>query len=264
VTFQLKDPALNLKDKLGFVAEKNVLKVAVNAPQTRPAVSPQGKATEELLREMESRIAGDSSTAAPAAAGAGASVAAPATRGTAGPAAVKAAGATAEVAPAAGGAAASGGLALGDLSGNQFFYSLATMVIALTIIVGGLYGVLLLYNRFLAGRLRRFTGAHSIRQVASFHIGPRQRIVVLDINDEVIACGVTPSQITYLTHLGGKGPVGRAPAGSEGGLPGADPSAGAKALGVLGQEPKPPAPSDPVHQFAEVLKQKVRSLKRIN
>jgi len=242
VSFLLKDSALNLKDKLGFKAEKNVLKVAVNAPEAKAAPSPQGQATQDLLREMESRITGGSDSGAT-------------TTGAA-------AGAASGVAAAADTASAPSTLALGDLGGNQFFYSLVTMVIALVIIVGGLYGVLYLYNRFLATRLRRFTGSHSIRQVASFHIGPRQRIVVLDINDEIIACGVTPAQITYLTHLGGKGPQGRVPAGGEGGLPNGE--AGSKIPGALPPELKQPAPTDPVHQFAEVLKQKVRSLKRIN
>ena len=243
VSFQLKDTSLNLKDKLGFTADKNVLKVAVNAPESKPAPSPQGQATQELLREMESRIAGGSAADSAGAMASGA-----------------AAGAVAAADPAA-----PASLALGDLSGTPFFYSLLTMVIALVIIVGGLYGVLYLYNRFLATRLRRFTGSHAIRQVASFHIGPRQRIVVLDINDEIIACGVTPNQITYLTHLGGKGPQGRLPVGGEGGgLPSGEGGPGTKASNALPPELRQPTPADPVHQFAEVLKQKVRSLKRIN
>ena len=255
VTFLLKDPAQNLKGKLAFTPEKNVLRVAVNAPESKPVSSPQGQAAQDLLKEMETRIAG--SSGGPAADGTGGTGGAPAA-------------AAADAAPPAtqmdGQAArrATGGLALGDLGGTQFFYSLVTMVIALVIIVAALYGVLYLYNRFLATRLRRFTGSHSIRQVASFHIGPRQRIVVLNINDEVIACGVTPSQITYLTHLGGKGQAGRMPGAAEGGPPGeGSAQSGSKALEGLPAELQP-ARSDPVHQFAEVLKQKVRSLKRIN
>jgi hypothetical protein len=239
VSFQLKDPGLNLKNKLAFTPDKKVLKVTVDAPAPRPApASPQGQASQDLLREMESRIAGG----AAAAEGAGMAAAPP---------------------PGASGSV----LALGDLGGTQFFYSLVTMVIALVIIVGALYGVLYLYNRFLASRLRRFTGSHAIRQVAAFHIGPRQRIVVLEINDELIACGVTPAQITYLTHLGGKGPVGRRLAGDAGGLPGTEGDAqagpGSKALQAVNGG-VPAGSADPVHQFAEVLKQKVRSLKRIN
>lgn len=236
VTFQLKDASQSLKDKLAFNSDKKTLRVSVNAPQQAAVTSPQGQATQSLLREMESRIAGGASAAAGG-----------------------------EAATAAAQEPSGGSLAMGDLGGSQFFYSLLTMVIALVIIVGGLYGLVYLYNRFLAARLRRFTGSHAIRQVASFHIGPRQRIVVLDINGEIIACGVTPSQITYLTHLGGQGPVGRK------GMPGEGaPSAGDAPGGAGLQAPAtgtadlPGAQGDPVHQFAEVLKQKVRSLKRIN
>jgi hypothetical protein len=123
---------------------------------------------------------------------------------------------------------------------------------------------------------------------------------VLDINGERIACGVTPGQITYQTHLGGKGHVGRAPGSGAGELPGPTAPAGAgpaapsepsarragaaarngggtptaRAEGTARMRSEgalPPAlvqeaglPGDPVHDFAEVLKQKVRSLKRIN
>ena len=145
------------------------------------------------------------------------------------------------------------------------------MVLGLVVIIGGLYGLLFLYNRFYQPRLRRLTGSQAITQVASFHIGPRQRIVVLEIKGEVVACGVTPNQITYLTHLGGNPERGNkapppipkelAKAVSEGGTE----AAGAED-GNLGGSDDASAErkNDPVHQFAQVLKQKVRSLKRIN
>jgi flagellar protein FliO/FliZ len=249
VTFRLKDPALRLKDRLGFQPKGKVLRVQVNLPKaedapaaaspgtagTAPPAARQGEAAApDLLREMEQRISG--------ATGGGAAVAA-------------AQGAEAGDAP----------LAFGGLSGGEFFYSLLSMVIALVIIIGALYGLLYLYNRYFAHRLRRFAGSHAIRQVASFHIGPRQRIVVVDINGELIACGVTPHQISYLTHLGGKGAIGRM------GIPSPDPAGKGSAGSTGGGTASPGLPAgkaearvDPVHQFAEVLKQKVRSLKRIN
>jgi hypothetical protein len=91
----------------------------------------------------------------------------------------------------------------------------------------------------------------------------------LEINGETIACGITPSQITFLTRLSGGAPPGTrrtaaaADAASEmpasiTGLPAPGPAAEIAAAGAG------PAKPDPVHQFAELLKQKVRSLKRIN
>jgi len=138
---------------------------------------------------------------------------------------------------------------------SNFFATLATMVVALVIMVGGLYGVLYLYKKYVHSRLARFAGTPAIQQIASFSIGPRQRIVILEINGEWIACGVTPSQITFLTRLSGAQHTADAEA------PAAVQSAAPESS--AGQAVQPAKP-DPVHQFAEVLKQKVRSLKRIN
>lgn len=235
VSFLLKDTRQSLKDKLAFSHEKNVLRLQVNAPPKPLPASAEAEATRDLLREMEQRIAGQPPS-----------------------------GTGSEGSPTPGRSPGSS-LTFGDLSGGQFFYSLATMVIALVIIVAALYGLLYVYNRYFATRLRRFTSSHSIRQVASFHIGPRQRIVVLDINGELIACGVTPNQISYLTHLGGKGAVGSQAAAVAAAISGHpandDPEGGLRAAAPTDLHP---VKGDPVHQFAEVLKQKVRSLKRIN
>ncbi len=238
-TFVLKDAALSLKDRLAFASEDNVLRLQVQLPPALAPASAEGREAQKLLREMEQRIGGpEARNAVPAAA-------------------------------QGGGAEGGGGMEFGQLAGGDFFSSLVSMVVALVVIIGALYGVLYLYNRFFATRLGRFTSSHAIRQVASFHIGPRQRVVVLDINGELIACGVTPNQISYLTHLGGKGPVARQAA-----------AAAAEGLAAQRRDEDAPAPGggtraapalaadaardDPVHQFAEVLKQKVRSLKRIN
>jgi len=247
VTFELKDSGMSLKDKLDISGEGRVLKLRVAAPSKRAAPSAAAQQGEDLLRQMEKRIAGQGEVAARPAAG------------------VATAAKDAETTE-------SGPLTMGDFTEGEFFSSLVSMVIALTVIIASLYGVLYLYNRFFAGRLRRFAGSHSIRQVASFHIGPRQRIVVLDINGEIVACGVTPGQISYLTHLDGKGPIGMRGAVQGGGNPqpglppanpGKDGQDHASAMEAAGQA-GPAIKADPVHQFAEVLKQRVRSLKRIN
>jgi flagellar protein FliO/FliZ len=153
-----------------------------------------------------------------------------------------------------------GQLAGGGLTEGDFFTSLATMVAALAVIILVLYGALFLYKRFLGGRLMKFTGGVAFKQVASFAVGPRQRIVILEINGEMMACGVTPSQITFLTRLDGAGvrrlAAGEAAEGAPAGTAGGNPLAPA--------QPAEPGKADPVHQFAELLKQKVRSLKRIN
>jgi flagellar biogenesis protein FliO len=236
VTFNLRDQGLDLKQKLSLIPEGKVLRVKLDGGVPVAALAATPDPAEKLLQQMENRIAGKKS------------------------------GTDAQPAASKGLGKPEAQLAFGDLAGGEFFYSLVSMVIALVIIVAALYGVLYLYNRFFAGRLRRLTGSHAIRQVASFHIGPRQKIVLLDINGEVIACGVTPNQISYITHLGGKGFAGVRP----GGLMDGEKENEESRSESPGQQKNSPAEDlregkgDAVHQFAEVLKQKVRSLKRIN
>lgn len=236
VTFNLRDQGLNLKQELTLIPGGKVLRVKLNGGVPVAALAATPDPAEKLLQQMESRIAGRNT------------------------------GPDAQPATSGGLVKPEAQLALGDLAGGEFFYSLISMVIALVIIVAALYGVLYLYNRFFAGRLRRLTGSHAIRQVASFHIGPRQKIVLLDINGEVIACGVTPNQISYITHLGGKGFAGVRPGGL---ADGEEENEDSQSESPGRQEHTPTADprdgkGDAVHQFAEVLKQKVRSLKRIN
>jgi flagellar protein FliO/FliZ len=240
VGFTLKDPRLSLQDRLSFTPQDKVLKLQVSAPSgpAQPEITPD--TARELLQQMEHRIAGEPA-AGPA------------------PAATPAAAPTPAETPAA--------LPVSGGSGGEFFYPMVTMVVALVIIVAALYGVLFLYNRFFAHRLSRLAGGHSVKQLASFHIGPRQRVVVLEINGEIIACGVTPGQISYLTHLDGKGPAalggsgqGTARDGATTSPTGAPPTTAGPGASGADLSAKP----DPVQQFAEALKQKVRSLKRIN
>jgi flagellar protein FliO/FliZ len=290
VTFLLRDPTLNLKNRVSLSHDKNKLNLelrldgaaepAAPLPFDSRAAGDLRAAREPLLAELEQKIAGmPASKAAPAApqpvpappatsiaqaepapparpAPAAQATGAPATGAQAsgpqanGPAAAPAA----APAPAPAGSAAP--LGLGGMPESNFFATLATMVIGLAVMLGALYGVLVLYRRAFRSRLARFAGTPAVRQLASFSIGPRQRIVILEINGEWIACGVTPSQITFLTRLSGAQPA--APAAA---------SAPAEVAPGVAPEPEAAAPAgkaDPVHQFAEVLKQKVRSLKRIN
>ena len=113
------------------------------------------------------------------------------------------------------------------------------------------------YNRFLAGKFGGSSGSYPIRHLGSFAIGPKQRIVVLDINGEVVACGVTPNHISFLTRLGGPRQAGSKRTDPKSAP---QPTGGAATREVVAADP---ASKDPVHQFAETLKEKVRSLKRI-
>jgi flagellar protein FliO/FliZ len=272
VTFLLRDADLSLKDRVGFGRNKNVLTVELRLEGPAGSTSASGvtprPASESLLTEMEQKIAGGAVTPVSAETSAPVktrSAPAPATitQGPANPGAnglgVLGAGQATPISGSpvasgtAGASAATAPLGLGGVTEGNFFTTLATMVVGLAIMLGMLYGVLYLYKRYFQSRLARFAGTPALRQIASFSIGPRQRIVILEINGEWIACGVTPSQITFLTRLSGQRPPTPESAVAET-APKAPESEQNVAL------PK----ADPVHQFAEVLKQKVRSLKRIN
>ena len=239
VAFILRDAKQQLKNRLIFDGTGKTLRMTISASPAAAPLSPQARKDQELLqRQMGRRNAGQEPP--------GKSVTLPA--------------------PAKTSPSANSSLTPGGMGGADFLYSMVKMVLALVVILGALYGVLFLYNRYYQPRLRRLTGSQAITQIASFHIGPRQRIVVLEIKGEVVACGVTPNQITYLTHLGGGPETGnKAPPPIPKDLAkvvsgGAKETADAEENGASSAEGK----NDPVHQFAQVLKQKVRSLKRIN
>lgn len=265
VTFLLRDSKLNLKERVSFSRDKNLLNVDIrlNGDASPAAAPPAARpAGEPLLSEMEQKIAGlPAQPGAPPGQPPAPQAAKPVAQPPVAQSAAKPAGpiSAASALPApkpAAEPAAPAALGLGGMPETSFFATLATMVVALAIMLGGLYGILYLYKRYFHSRLARFAGTPAMRQIASFSIGPRQRIVILEINGEWIACGVTPSQITFLTRLTGRQPAAHAesPDVAESAT-GGTADAGPAAL---------PAKPDPVHQFAEVLKQKVRSLKRIN
>ncbi len=241
VTFNLKQRGDTLQGRLEFVSKGKILNVVVPlAPLPAAAAAEKGGVPQSLQREMNARVLGTSDS--------GAASAAP-----------KAA------------------QPLGGYNDSELLTPLLTMLVALAVVILVLYLVMLFYNRYFARRLRRFGGGYAVKMLASFHIGPRQRVVVLDINGAVMACGVTPSQITMLTRLnantgaGGAAP-GRAkrPATSAArGAGAAEGQVAAAAADALpadkgGAQEQPPARTDPVSQFAETLKEKVRSLKRIH
>ncbi len=92
--------------------------------------------------------------------------------------------------------------------------------------------------------------------------------MVLNINGEIVACGVTPSQISYLTHLGARRPAARRQqpdaAGQAGKARPAEPDSPEEVDAKAALAALSGGQSDSVHHFAQVLKEKVRSLKRIN
>lgn len=230
VAVNLRDSALSLEGGLAVARDGNVVRVAIDPAAALAARGGSSRADRELLAQAERRIGGELALT--------------------GDPQEPVAGDTVQV-----------GAASAPFE-EDWLTTLATMLGALAIVLLVLYGMVFLYQRFLAGRIGGGSGSIPIRQLASYAIGPKQRVVVLDINGEIVACGVTPHQVSLVARLGGprSGTARKAPPTAE--PPGEDGSAaGEKA------PRKPAAPAaeskDPVHQFADTLKEKVNALKRI-
>lgn len=140
---------------------------------------------------------------------------------------------------------------VGGFQGVDWMPAMLTMIIALGIIIGALYLVLYFYRRISANGPGKLGDGVNIRQLASFHLGPRQRIVVVEIDGEMIACGVTPQQINALGKITPHAQRATTKPKKSPAAPSSSPAEAEK------------APSDPVQQFADALKEKVGSLKRI-
>ena len=82
------------------------------------------------------------------------------------------------------------------------------MLIALAIMLGGLYLLLRVYRR-VAGRMPQRQGRLAMRVLAAHPVGPRQRVVVIDVGGEQLVCGVTPQSISLLLHLSAVGGASR-------------------------------------------------------
>jgi len=153
---------------------------------------------------------------------------------------------------------------LGLYEGVGWLGTMTILGVSLAAIVVGLYLVLYLYRRIFGARLAGAADTYPIKMLSSFHIGPKQRVIVLNINGEIVACGVTASQISLITRLGTSGQTQRKASGGRPNRPtpvgGSRDAAGASASPAVQSKSARP---DPVQQFAEALKDKVGSMKRI-
>lgn len=219
VVVNLRDPEFSMRGGLGYAHDGKVLTIVLK-PSAVAQDATRAAQDRELLAQAEKRIGKELATS-----------------------------------PAPGIAEPSALTELGAANKpleEDWLITLVTMLGALGIVLLVLYGIVWGYNRFLSGRFGTAAAGVPIRMLGSFHISPKQRIVVLDINGEVLACGVTPQSITLLTRLGATRALAKRKAAAQ-----------AKREDTAGEAEQRPASSDPVHQFADTLKEKVRSLKRI-
>ena len=79
--------------------------------------------------------------------------------------------------------------------------TMLTLVLSLLFVLLLIYLIAYLYNRFFSGRFPSIQGAIRIKQVSSFHVGPKQKVIILDMNNRKFACGVTQSSINLIAEL---------------------------------------------------------------
>ena len=87
------------------------------------------------------------------------------------------------------------------ISNEDWTVTMLTVVLSLLFVLLLIYLIAYLYNRFFSGRFPSIQGTIRIKQVSSFHVGPKQKVIILDMNNRKFACGVTPSSINLITEL---------------------------------------------------------------
>jgi len=230
----LVDGVRDMKGRVAFTRNASLLQLALDTQQPQDAPPAAAKSDKELLVEMTDKIAGKTTPAETS---------------------------KQKNQPAANTAPKEKGEdALGKFDGVEWMPAMLTMIFSLGVLVAVLYGVLYLYNRFIAVRLNQGGSTQLMRQIASFHIGPKQKVVILDIMGERIACGVTPTQITFLTKLDSPSRAAASRRPAPGSTPPETKSSSSGKGGQKSAETKS-VKQDPMQQFADALKEKVGTMK---
>lgn len=84
---------------------------------------------------------------------------------------------------------------------DNWMMTLITLILALLLIFLLLFVLLFFYKKMVSWRLPALEGKFKMRTVSTFHIGPKQKIVVLEVGRQYFACGITSNNITFLTEV---------------------------------------------------------------
>jgi len=79
--------------------------------------------------------------------------------------------------------------------------TMLTLISSLLLVLFLIYLIAFLYKRFFKSRFPSMKGNMRIRQVSSYYVGPKQKIIVFEMNERKFACGVTPSSINLIAEL---------------------------------------------------------------
>ena len=79
--------------------------------------------------------------------------------------------------------------------------TIVTLVLSLIFVLLLIYLTAFCYKKFFRIKFSSIKGNVNIRQVSSYYVGPKQKVIVFDFNGRKFACGVTPSSINLIAEL---------------------------------------------------------------
>ncbi len=88
-----------------------------------------------------------------------------------------------------------------SFSGGDMTTNIVKMLVALFLLLLFFYFLLWIYNRFFMTRFKFNKGQYNIKVSSTCHISPKQKIIVLEVNDAAYACGVTANSISVISKV---------------------------------------------------------------
>lgn len=83
--------------------------------------------------------------------------------------------------------------------------AIVQMLVALILVLGLLYLLVWIYNRYFLKRLNLNKGKYQIRMTNSIHLSNKQKIAIVEVNGMAFAVGISPGQMTLIGELEKKG-----------------------------------------------------------
>lgn len=80
-------------------------------------------------------------------------------------------------------------------------FSFVKMLLALGFVLAILYLLLWLYQKFVMNRFGNPSKNHKLKIISSYHLGPKQKVVILDVNQRNFLCGVAPNNISLISEI---------------------------------------------------------------
>ncbi len=85
--------------------------------------------------------------------------------------------------------------------GENITVNIIKMLLALFVLLLILYSFLWVYNRFFVSKFSFNKGKHNIRVTSSYHISPKQKIIIVEVNNMAFACGISTNGISLISKV---------------------------------------------------------------